>query len=314
MPEISKKQPGSLNEIENMEDHIRIAAVRRAGAYSPNHIGNDAAIFSQTLQCLHNEGYTITEYSEEEFQVADIAEDVVINMCREMASISKLQRLEKEGKIVLNSGFGIENCTREKMTRLLLEAKVPSPESIIVSTDEDVLPLLHAERFVNCWIKRGDFHAMHKEDVSYVRHPEEAIEILREYALRGISRAVINRHLEGDLVKFYGIADSDFFYWFYPFDMNHSKFGYEQINGKAVGIPFSIDEMQSICRKASEVLNVQVYGGDCIISPEGDICIIDFNDWPSFAPCRDIASIHIARSLDLAIKKKRVRHMTEARK
>ena len=85
--------------------------------------------------------------------------------------------------------------------------------------------------------------------------------------------------------------------------MHHSKFGHEQINGKAVGIPFSIDEMQSICKKASEVLNVHVFGGDCIISSEGDIQIIDFNDWPSFAPCRDVASQHIARCVHNVIEK-----------
>ncbi len=286
-----------------MDQCTVIAGVKRAGAYSPNHIGNDAAIFEQTMQHLHSMGYVIHYYSEEEFQTTEIKEPIIVNMCREMTSIKKLQALEKEGKIIINSGFGIENCTRERMTRLLVSAGVPYPESIIVSTSAPVQEELEKKRFINCWIKRGDFHAMHKEDVSYVRHPEEAQDILREYALRGIRRAVINRHLEGDLVKFYGIANSDFFYWFYPFDMHHSKFGHEQINGKAVGIPFSIDEMQSICKKASEVLNVHVLGGDCIISSEGDIRIIDFNDWPSFAPCRDVASLHIARCVHNVIEK-----------
>jgi len=37
-----------------------------------------------------------------------------------------------------------------------------------------------------------------------------------------------------------------------------------------------------------------VYGGDCIVSPDGEMRIIDFNDWPSFAPCREEASREIA--------------------
>ena len=47
--------------------------------------------------------------------------------------------------------------------------------------------------------------------------------MLQEFFLRGIKRAVINRHLDGDLIKFYGVAGTDFFYWFYPFENNHSK-------------------------------------------------------------------------------------------
>ena len=120
---------------------------------------------------------------------------------------------------------------------------------------------------------------------------------MREYALRGIKRAVINEHLKGDLIKFYGVSNTNFFYWFYPYDMNHSKFGLEKINGEAKGIPFDKDYLQQICQKASEVLNVKVYGGDCIVAEDGSIRIIDFNDWPSFAPCRDEAAPYIAQSI-----------------
>ena len=153
-----------------------------------------------------------------------------------------------------------------------------------------------------CWIKRGDFHAIHKEDVSYVRHPEEAQEVLQEYFLRGIKRAVINKHLVGDLVKFYGVCDTPFFYWFYPFDMGHSKYGHEVINGQSQGIKFDEEELKNICTKAADILDVKIYGGDCIISPEGNINIIDFNDWPSFAPCRNDAAPHIAKCILNTIK------------
>ncbi len=144
---------------------------------------------------------------------------------------------------------------------------------------------------------------MHKEDVSYARHTEEAQEVLQEYFLRGIKRAVINRHLPGDLIKFYGVADSPFFYWFYPLQESHSKYGAEAINGMPANLPFSVEKLRAICAKCSEVLDVKIYGGDCIVSPEGDIRIIDFNDWPSFAPCRAEAAPHIARHIMNAIKR-----------
>ena len=217
----------------------KIAGVMRAGAYSPNHIGNDAAIFNAAAEQLRKRGYLVNVYSEEQFRSGTMGEQVVVNMCREAASIGKLQQLEDEGVLVINSGYGIENCTRERMTRLLLGNGIPYPESLIVNTNEAVIPELKRAGFTSCWIKRGDFHAMHKEDVSYCRHPEEAQDVLQEYFYRGIKRAVINKHLTGDLIKFYGIAGTDFFYWFYPFDAGHSKYGYEEVNGKSRGIEFS---------------------------------------------------------------------------
>jgi len=284
---------------------IKIAGVMRAGAYSPNHIGNDAAILNAAADKIRKRGCEVTVYSEEQFRNSEITEEVVLNMCREQESIRKLISLEERGRLVINSGYGIENCTRERITRILLGNGIPYPESLIVNTNESVGRELVEAGFSSCWIKRGDFHAMHKEDVSYCRHIEEAQDMLQEYCLRGIRRAVINRHLEGDLVKFYGISGQPFFYWFYPFDMGHSKYGYEAVNGKSQGIPFSEDYLREICQKASDTLEVKVYGGDCIVDQDGYIRIIDFNDWPSFAPCRKEAAPFIAKCVLKTIRDKR---------
>lgn len=283
---------------------ITIAGIMRAGAYSPNHIGNDAAIFNATADQLRKRGCTVNIYSEEQFNSGKVKERVILNMCREQESIKRLQDMEDDGCIVANSGYGIENCTRERMTRILMGHNIPYPDSVIVNTDEAVVNQLRKAGINNCWIKRGDFHAMHKEDVSYVRHAEEAQEVLQEYFYRGIKRAVINRHLVGDLIKFYGIHNSPFFFWFYPFDEGHSKYGLEAINGKSKGIDFDIERLKDICHDASEALGVEIYGGDCIVSPEGDIRIIDFNDWPSFAPCRNEAAPFIAKAVLNYVKSK----------
>lgn len=283
---------------------IKIAAIMRAGAYSPNHIGNDAAILNAVTEQLRKRGCEVNIYSEDQFINGNVTEDIIVNMCREHRSIDLLQKLEEEGRLVINSGHGIENCTRERMTRILMGHNIPYPDSLIVDTDEVVKGKLVKAGFSRCWIKRGDGCAMHKEDVSYVRHPEEAQEVLQEYFLRGIKRAVINKHLVGDLIKFYGVSGSKFFYWFYPYDEGHSKYGLEAINGKSQGIEFDKEKMRAICQNASDVLDVKIYGGDCIISPEGDIRIIDFNDWPSFAPCRDAAAPHIAKQILSEIKQR----------
>ena len=104
---------------------IKIAGVMRAGAYSPNHIGNDAAIFNETADQLRKRGCEVRVYNEEQFRKEDIKEDIILNMCRERSSIEKLIRLENEGRLVINSGNGIENCTREMMTRMLIGNGIP---------------------------------------------------------------------------------------------------------------------------------------------------------------------------------------------
>ncbi len=284
---------------------IKIAGVMRAGAYSPNHIGNDAAIFNTVADQLRKRGCIVNVYSEEQLAQGAVTEEFIVNMCREHRSIEILQQMEDNGALVINSGYGIENCTRERMTRILLGSGIPYPESLMVNTDEAIRDRLVKAGFQSCWIKRGDFHAMHKEDVSYVRHPEEAQEVLQEYFLRGIRRAVINRHLEGDLIKFYGVADTPFFYWFYPFDEGHSKYGHEAINGHSRGLAFDKDALRDICTRAADLLDVKIYGGDCIVDDDGNMRIIDFNDWPSFAPCRAEAAPHIARCIFNAIKQHR---------
>ncbi|MBQ7941058.1 MAG: hypothetical protein IJ328_01450 [Muribaculaceae bacterium] len=280
---------------------VKIAGVMRAGAYSPNHIGNDAAIFNATAEQLRKRGFVVNVYSEEKFKSCEITEDVILNMCRDSESISKLQQLEDSGKLVINSGYGIENCTRERMARILLGSGIPYPESIIVNTDESVKEMLERTGMNNCWVKCGG-HSQHKEDVSYARNRNEAQEVLQEYFYRGIKRAVINRHLAGDLIKFYGVRGTPFFYWFYPFETGHVMQGYGAEVTPVKGIKLDEELLKSYCREACEELNVVVYGGDCIVSPEGKITIIDFNDWPSFAPCSNEAAPYIAKSVLASVK------------
>ena len=283
---------------------LTIAGIRRGNQFSPNNIGNDATIFSLTAEQLRKKGYKVNEYTESDLLTKDIPEDFLFNMVRDWYSIRKLQRFEDGGRLVVNSGYAIENCTREKMTRLFMEANIASPRSIIIRTDADPAAALEEAGFDSCWIKRHDFHAIHREDVTYVRHLEEAGSILKEYAIRGIETAVINEHLSGDLVKFYGVSGTDFFFWFYPSEKQHSKFGYEQINGTTHGIPFDKDYLQQLCNEAADVLKVKIYGGDCIIDKDATIRLIDFNDWPSFAPCRNQAVPYIAECIHCLIDRR----------
>lgn len=282
---------------------VKIAGIMRNGAYSPNHIGNDATIFNLTAEELRKRGCQVNCYTEEQFNAGAVTEDIIVNMCREPRSLELLQQYEERGALVINSGFGIENCGRERMTRILMGSGIPYPTSLIVNTNEVVIPAMEKAGIDRAWIKRGDGHSMHKEDVSHVRHRQEAQEVLQEYFLRGIKRAVINIHLEGDLVKFYGISGTNFFYWFFPSLDHHSKFGDEAENGPVHNYHFNADTLRALAEKAADVLDVVIYGGDCIVAKDGSIQIIDFNDWPSFAPCRNEAAPYMARAIMQRVKK-----------
>ena len=75
---------------------VKIAGVMRAGAYSPNHIGNDAAIFNLVAAELRKRGREVNIYSEEQLATGKVAEKIIVNMCREMRSIAHLQQLEEQ--------------------------------------------------------------------------------------------------------------------------------------------------------------------------------------------------------------------------
>lgn len=282
---------------------IRLTGVKRQTKYSPNHIGNDGTIYNMTAQHLREMGYDVQDYTEAEFVLSDIKEKFVFNMARDKSTIKWLKSLEDKGSLVINSGYGIENCTRGKMTQLLMDNNIPHPTSVIIDTNEDPTEALEQMGVNAFWVKRGDFHAIHREDVAFARSVTEAKEIIKEFAFRGIPNAVVNEHLVGDLVKFYGVADTDFFFKFYPFDISHSKFGLEEINGAANEYPFSVKELKEACDKAGEVLNIKIYGGDCVVAKDGSFKIIDFNDWPSFAPCREQAAPKIAECIHKQVLK-----------
>jgi glutathione synthase/RimK-type ligase-like ATP-grasp enzyme len=91
------------------------------------------------------------------------------------------------------------------------------------------------------------------------------------------------------------VRGTDFFYWFYPYDNNHHKYTeYEAINGQSHHYTFSPESLQVTANEAAKALQVDIYGGDAIVEKNGLFNIIDLNDWPSFAPCRDVAAIAIA--------------------
>ena len=277
-----------------MKGFYHIAGISRAPIFSPNNVNNDGAIFLAVLKHLEAMGHQVRVYQEDDLLQDAVYEKYIFDMVRSNEAVAKLQELEKQGVVAVNSGFGIENCRREQMTLLFQQHGVPQAESLVCDLEQSPIEVkLNAP----CWVKRADGYTVEPNDVVFVRNQTDLPQVMDDFRKRNINRVVISEHLQGDLLKFYGVAGTSFFHWFYPSVVNHSKFGLEEINGAPTGYVFAVDQLQTICTKAASVLGVDVYGGDAVVYSDGTISIIDFNDWPSFAPCRIEGAKAIAQAI-----------------
>jgi glutathione synthase/RimK-type ligase-like ATP-grasp enzyme len=259
---------------------MRLAGIRRKTEFSPNHVVNDSLIIQATGDALAGRGAEIVYYDEGTVTADTLRERVVFSMAQGPAGSATLAKVEDSGALIVNSPRSVMNCYRTNMVTLLPGAGIPFPASVIVSTDAVHDPRSAGFDSRKVWIKRGDVHAVHKEDVTLALTGDEVTTLLREFYSRDIRQAILQEHLEGDTVKFYGVRETDMFHWYY-------------LNG-VHRTPFEAAKLREIATAAAEILGPFVYGGDAIIGLDGGITIIDINDWPSFAPVRHEASRAIA--------------------
>ncbi|MCH7827227.1 MAG: hypothetical protein IIB83_00275 [Bacteroidetes bacterium] len=268
---------------------FKLTGISRQADYSPNHVENDSLIIRSTAEELKKLGVEVSIYGEREVLNSSFNEQLIFSMVQGPESIEKLLEIENNGAFILNSPKSVINCYRTNMVTLLPENGIPFPKSIIIKIpceDETKLPTFNSSKF---WVKRGGVHAIHREDVTIVYSEAERDNVLKEFYRRGIKKAILQEHLEGDVIKFYAVQNSSFFNWYY-------------LNGK-YHTEFDNITLQNLASNSAEILGLSIYGGDAIISPEGNISIIDMNDWPSFAPVRDEASKHIAKLIYNMAKK-----------
>lgn len=280
--------------IKKMDKLIEITGISRGEIYSPNHVNNDGIIFKLVAEQLRNYGAKVELIDEKTFQNSKIKNQIIFSMARAPESVKKLIEMDENGALVINSGSSIYNCYRANLTRILTRNSVSYPKSIVVKTNEIVWEELEPFKEYPLWVKRGDVHAIHKEDVvlSYCR--DEVNNVLSEFNNRGIKEAVIMEHVYGDIIKFYGVREVGFFHWFNLLDTNHSKFYIEKHVNSNNHTQFDINNLINLAEISAKHAGVSIYGGDVIVKKDKSLCLIDLNDWPSFAPIREIASKTIA--------------------
>lgn len=275
---------------------MKLIGILRGAEFSPNMTDSDAAILQAVATELRQRGHEVETMSEQDFVSAYRSNinkvcgtDRIFGMYRRADTLALLRRIEAECDIpCINPVRGIEDSSRVQLIRIFRKMHILMPESWILPL-EAKLPLKYP-----AWMKRGEGCAQEKDDVVYVEDEMMAARAMQQFRERGLGDAIVAcEHMEGDLVKFYGVEGTSFFHWSYASE-SHSKFGLEARNGAAKGFKFSVDALKEMADKAAQVLQLPIYGGDCVVSSEGNISIIDFNDWPSFSRCREDASKAIA--------------------
>ena len=263
---------------------MKTALIAREPEHSPNMAANDAAILESIAMHLRAMG---TETQQGSIQPGT---DAVCSMSRTASTLEKLKELENSGITVINSPTAVRNCSRHEMMQLLQAAGIKQPHFTVIDEQTDLGGLQYP-----AWIKRAQGWSCHKNDVSYAADANEAHKSIEEMRSRGITGQIHCIHIEGDIIKFYGIGRR-FFHYSYP-DPEKSKFGLERLNGTPHRYRFSLDSMKEIVFAAAESLGLDVYGGDCIVDNSGDIYIIDMNDFPSFSAVREEAAREIAQHI-----------------
>jgi glutathione synthase/RimK-type ligase-like ATP-grasp enzyme len=260
----------------------------REQTHSPGRETDDAEILRLTAKHLEAAGFPVDiKTAEEVGSLTEARPRCVFLMCEDVQVLRQLETWQAEGVREVNDPMAVLNTYRDRMIGQFAEANVPFIESHIVSTTGHP-----SRRTLPVWVKRADVHNTQGGDVVFA-DTEDAVEsALGGLAERGIARAVLQPHIEGDLIKFYGIGpgggpdgEPPWFRWFY-----HK-------GQRVAGHAFDPRRLARLVRRAAAALGLEIYGGDVIVTATGDIVLLDLNAWPSFALYRDEAAVAIAAYL-----------------
>ena len=258
---------------------MKILMIRRAELFSPHAVEHDRAILEAVALRLSQRGHTVSQVDETALVASLTADrpDFIFSMARLPES---LRLLQASGIKIINAPRAVAQSSRRRLQELMASLHIPYPVG---------------EGHHGYWIKRADAAAQTEADVVFVPDCQALTEAEAAMRARGIRDYLVCPHVEGDLVKFYGVSATGFFRYYYPTDDGLSKFGQEQLNGQAHHYPFSATDLQTKAEALAAAVGLQIYGGDMIVTNDGSWYMIDFNDWPSFSRCREEAAEAIAR-------------------
>jgi len=174
----------------------------REREHSPGRETDDTEILRLTAKHLEAKGFQVFLKTPEDVSVAiDPRPSCAFLMCERLGVLELLGAWEASGIQQVNRPEAILNTYRERMITLLADAGVPFIASRVVTTREPgpvgALPV---------WVKRADVHNTQPGDVVLAEDASAVNDALGALAARGIDRAVLQPHVDGDLIKFYGVG------------------------------------------------------------------------------------------------------------
>lgn len=261
----------------------KILAIYRERIFSNRAVDADRAILDEVLSIFrmkfgHQCEINVLHPEDVSMMPLNLRYDLVFSMAQDEKILTMLDILQAKGAVVLNSSASIRNCYRQKLSELLSDEIFSYPR--FLSTDiEKIDERLIDDRAV--WIKRGDFHALVDDDVIFAGTRQEKLHSLDHFRKRGVTRVIFQDHCEGELFKFYGVRDS-FFNLRYMGRTGKDR--YQFIPGD-INVDFDKTRLEILAHRAARILDLDFFGGDCIIDETGKMHFIDFNDWPSFRTC-----------------------------
>lgn len=267
---------------------MRYLGVSRDEMYSPNRVSGDTAVFRAVAAELERHGHEVICMSEQELVQAGIPDgiDGIFQMARSSEALDVLSGAKVP---VTNTVQAVLKCGRARQTELLKDSGLV-PFSMICST----VGMPSGWNRFPCWIKRADSHAIEKDDVQFIQNLAELETAIRGFTGRGNKEYVLQDHAQGFLVKFYGITGFGITDC-YAATRKDGKFGLERYNDQPDSAFVDTDALAVVAERVSDLLGVDVYGGDAVVGEDEKILIIDFNDWPSFRTCTVGAAPKIAQ-------------------
>lgn len=257
-----------------------VLGIYREQIFSPGKVSDDAAILDATLAELSRLVSNVSSIKAEGLAASMTRPSYVLSMARSEHALGIIEDWAKQGSRIINSVESVRNCHRRLLTPILLRTGFSLPFSRIVCIEE-------AEKSCSLdgsgaiWLKRGDVHAiLQADDVRLVRSRQEIACAVQHFRAQEVRHILVQQHVEGPVVKFYGIGRDMYFRAF--------------LTSSGEDIGSHVQQLAAVAQRAASAVGLEVYGGDAILAGHDQALLIDLNDWPSFSRCQQSAAMSIA--------------------
>lgn len=259
---------------------MKLLGIYRHPQFSNNAIEADRLILEhaiERLRALSGPELEVEMAEESEVPHRHGTYDLILTMAQSADALRALETNFASSPVV-NSVAAIRNCYRMNMSQRLSAVDVGYVPFRVMATDSPAPIFSPGDAF---WFKRSDFHAICDDDVTLAESTQEAEAKLAAFRERGVREVIVQRHIVGDIYKFYGVQGR----FFQPVRVR------SVLNGGSAPDLAQLDRIATISAAA---LGLHVFGGDAILDSAGRFHLIDLNDWPSFRLCREGAATAIA--------------------